>query len=30
MDSSDLCQVQVTAKIAGKPKVRVSAAVFGY
>jgi len=30
MDSSDLCQVQVTAKIAGQPKVRVSAAVFGY
>jgi hypothetical protein len=30
MDNSDLCQVQVTARITGKPKARVVAAVFGY
>jgi hypothetical protein len=30
MPDSDLCQVQLTARIAGKPKVRVAAAVFGY
>lgn len=30
MPESDLCQVQLTARIAGKPKARVAAAVFGY
>ncbi len=30
MPESDLCQVQLTARIAGTPKARVAAAVFGY
>jgi hypothetical protein len=30
MPDSDLCQVQLTARIAGKPKARVTAAIFGY
>jgi hypothetical protein len=30
MPESDLCQVQLTARITGKPKARVAAAVFGY
>ena len=30
MQDSDLCQVQLTARIAGTPKARVAAAVFGY
>jgi len=30
MDNSDLCQVQITARVPGKPKARVAAAIFGY